>query len=316
METVKSNKTESREVNIANPLYDYAFKYLMEDNEAARKFISAIIGEEVIELAFSPQEYVNVTENMEEKPKWKYCRLDFIARIRTDKGIKAVMIEVQKASIGTDIVRFRRYLGSQYQLQNLEKITVKNNEEIIEYEPIPIYCIFVLGDGIGIKDVPVVTVNPKIADNATGNELSDENNEFITNLNHRSWIIQVPELKNRRNNDTEVLLSIFDQTNRVKDKRLLLKVREENFPQKYRPIIRRLELAAADESLRKAMQDEDDFVIHERKQQATIAEKDATIAEKDAAIAKERAEKDAAIAEKEALLAKIAALEAKSNTGK
>jgi hypothetical protein len=294
----------------------------MEDNEVARKFISAITGEEVIELAFSPQEYVNTTEGMDNQ-EWKYCRLDFIARIHTDKGIKAVMIEVQKASIGTDIRRFRRYLGSQYQLQNLEKITIKNNKEIIESEPIPIYCIFVLGDGIGIKDVPVVTVNPKVADNATGNELSDENNEFITNLNHRSWIIQVPELKNRRNNDTEVLLSIFDQTNRVKDKRLLLKVREENFPQKYRPIIRRLELAAADESLRKAMQDEDDFVIHERKQQATIAEKEAekeaAIAEKDAAIA----EKDAAIAalakeraEKEALLAKIAALEAKSNTGK
>jgi hypothetical protein len=68
------------------------------------------------------------------------------------------------------------------------------------------------------------------------------------------------------------LLSIFDQTNRVKDKRLLLKVREENFPEKYRPIIRRLELAAADESLREAMQDEDDFVIHERKQQAIIAQ--------------------------------------------
>jgi hypothetical protein len=107
----------------------------------------------------------------------------------------------------------------------------------------------------------VITVNPKVTDNATGNELSEENNEFITNLNHRSWIIQVPELKNRRNNDTEVLLSIFDQTNRVKDKRLLLKVREENFPQKYRPIIRRLELAAADESLRKAMLDEDDLKV-------------------------------------------------------
>jgi hypothetical protein len=232
------------------------------------------------------------------------------------------MIEVQKVSIGTDIVRFRRYLGSQYQLQNLEKITVKNNKEIIEYEPIPIYCIFVLGDGIGIKDVPVITVNPKVANNATGDELTTEtNNEFITNLNHRSWIIQVPELKNRRNNDTEVLLSIFDQTNRVKDKRLLLKVREENFPEKYRPIIRRLELAAADESLRKAMQDEDDFVIHERKQQAIIAEKQAIIAqeraEKDAAIAI-IAEKDAIIAkeraEKEALLAEIAALKAKSNT--
>jgi hypothetical protein len=329
METVKSNTTKSRKVRIANPLYDYAFKYLMEDNHIARKFISAIIGEEVIELTFSPQEYVDDKENLSEK-RWSVYRLDFVARIRTNEGVKVVTIEVQKVSLLTDIVRFRRYLGGQYQLQKLERKEIKNGEEVTEYDPIPIYCIFVLGEGIGLKNMPVVQIDTKVIDNASNKEFSDElpdeSKEFIKNLHHRSWIIQVPELKNRRSNDTEVLLSIFDQTNQVENDHIFLDVLEENFPKKYRPIIRRLEEAAANTGIRNTMQEEDYLLGHMRMAKikmieeraakeaaiAVIAEKDATIAEKDAILARERAEKEAAIAqeraEKEALLAEIAAL--------
>jgi hypothetical protein len=347
METVKSNTTKSRNIRIANPLYDYAFKYLMEDNQIARKFISTIIGEEVIELTFAPQEYVDDNENLSEK-RWTVYRLDFVARIRTNEGTKAVMIEVQKVSLFTDIVRFRRYLGGQYQLQKLEKRVVKNDKEVIEYGPIPIYCIFVLGEGIGIKNMPVVQIETKIIDNANNeeflNELSDESKEFITNLHHRSWIIQVPELKNRRSNDTEVLLSIFDQTYRAENDHIFLEVQEENFPEEYRPIIRRLEQAASNTGIRNTMQEEDFLLGHMRMaeikmyeeraaKEAAIAEKEVAVAEKEAAITRERAEraeKEAAIAiiaekeaaitqehvEKEALLAQIAALEAKLNIGK
>jgi hypothetical protein len=348
METVKSNTTESRRVRIANPLYDYAFKYLMEDNQIARKFISTIIGEEVIELTFSPQECVDDKENLSEK-KWTVYRLDFVARIRTNEGIKAVMVEVQKVSLFTDIVRFRRYLGGQYQLQKLERKVIKNGKEVIEYDSIPIYCIFVLGEGIGIKDMPVVRIDTKITNNANNEEflnaLPDESKEFIKNLHHRSWIVQVPELKDRRSNNTEVLLSIFDQTNRVKNDHIFLNVQEENFPEEYRPVIRRLEQAASNNGIRNAMQEEDYLLGHMRmaeikmyeeraakeaaiaekntaiaEKEAAIAEKEAAIAEKEAAIARERIEKEAAIArervEKEALLAEIAALKAQSNIGK
>jgi hypothetical protein len=41
---------------IANPLYDVVFKYMMEDNKVAKKFISVIIGEDVIELDFADRE--------------------------------------------------------------------------------------------------------------------------------------------------------------------------------------------------------------------------------------------------------------------
>jgi hypothetical protein len=37
---------------IANPIYDVVFKYLMEDNKVAKKLISTIIGEKIIEIYY------------------------------------------------------------------------------------------------------------------------------------------------------------------------------------------------------------------------------------------------------------------------
>jgi DNA-binding ferritin-like protein (Dps family) len=41
---------------IANPIYDVVFKYMMEDLQVAKTFVSAIIGDDVTELDFCPQE--------------------------------------------------------------------------------------------------------------------------------------------------------------------------------------------------------------------------------------------------------------------
>jgi hypothetical protein len=40
-------------MNIANPVYDSVFKYLLDDNRVAKIFISAIIGEEITDLHFA-----------------------------------------------------------------------------------------------------------------------------------------------------------------------------------------------------------------------------------------------------------------------
>ncbi len=42
-------------------------------------------------------------------------RLDFAAKIETDEGYKTALIEIQKAKFPTDIMRFRKYLGKQYE---------------------------------------------------------------------------------------------------------------------------------------------------------------------------------------------------------
>ncbi len=43
-------------MRIANPIYDVVFKYLMEDRESAVLLLSEIIGEDIVELDFHPQE--------------------------------------------------------------------------------------------------------------------------------------------------------------------------------------------------------------------------------------------------------------------
>ena len=98
-------------MHIANPIYDVVFKYLMDDSKIARLFISTIIGEKIISLDFLPQEKVVELENR----SLTVYRLDFSAKIQTADGYKNVLIEIQKAKFATDIMRFRRYLGEQYQ---------------------------------------------------------------------------------------------------------------------------------------------------------------------------------------------------------
>ncbi|MCI5149854.1 MAG: hypothetical protein D3916_10800 [Candidatus Electrothrix sp. MAN1_4] len=39
-----------------NPIYDMVFKYLMEDRESEVLLLSEIIGKEIVELDFHPQE--------------------------------------------------------------------------------------------------------------------------------------------------------------------------------------------------------------------------------------------------------------------
>ena len=43
-----ANQVEA--MRVANPMYDAAFKYLMDDQAAARLLVGAVLGEEVVSL--------------------------------------------------------------------------------------------------------------------------------------------------------------------------------------------------------------------------------------------------------------------------
>ena len=103
-------------MHIANPIYDVAFKYMLEDNKVAKIFLSAIIGETITELAFSAQERtLEIERKTKESAPLTVCRFDFSAKVQTDTGFKTIGIELQKAKLQSDIMRFRRYLGIHYQ---------------------------------------------------------------------------------------------------------------------------------------------------------------------------------------------------------
>jgi hypothetical protein len=281
------------EVQIENPIYDVVFKYMMEDNIVAKLLISSIIGEEVVNLEPKPQEHTREKDKKENKEGFEnltYYRLDFSAKIKTAGGEhKVVIIEMQKADLPTDIMRFRRYLGEQY--VDYENSTV-NGKEI---DAMQIYTIYFLGKELGIYDTPVLSISPEIRDVSTG-KIVAEKSKFIEGLNHKSWIVQISCLKERRRNELEQLLSIFDQSNRTSDNHIL-NVKEEDFPEKYRPIIRRLKGAASDSKVKKQMKEEDEILKYLRnaarimaseeieKKDKTIEENKKTIAEKDREIA-------------------------------
>jgi hypothetical protein len=242
-------------MEIANPIYDVVFKYMMEDNTVAKLLISSIIGEEVVSLEPKPQEHTREKdkEKVEEGiPNLTVYRLDFSAKIKLSDGqYKVIIIEMQKAELPTDIMRFRRYLGEQY-IDSENRIT--DNEEI---EAMQIYAIYFLGKELGVYDTPVLSVSPEVKDVSSG-EIVGEKNKFIEGLNHKSWIVQISCLKARRRNELEQLLSVFDQSNRTSDHHIL-NVREEDFSEKSRPIIRRLKGAASDSTVKKQMKEEDEI---------------------------------------------------------
>ena len=103
-------------MQIANPIYDVVFKYLLEDNDIARLLVATILGREVAEISPLPQEK---TIPMEQR-RFTVYRLDYSARIRNpDGGYEQVIIEIQKAKFPADIMRFRRYPGNQYHRKNI-----------------------------------------------------------------------------------------------------------------------------------------------------------------------------------------------------
>ncbi|MBK9335374.1 MAG: hypothetical protein IPM98_01820 [Lewinellaceae bacterium] len=293
-------------VQIANPIYDVVFKYMMNDEKVAKLLLSAIIGREVVSLEFRPTEHhFPVGELL------AVMRMDFSARILDENGQQElVILELQKAKLATDIMRFRRYLGEQY--GNKENMVREPNPEYPFRKALPIISIYFLGHTLEHTKAPVIRVNRVYTDAATGEPIL-EKEEFIESLTHDSIIIQIPYLRDRRRTELEQLLTLFDQSNATQN-RHLLNVNEDDLPERYRPMIRRLQKAIADDAVRQTMEVEDDLIeefkdyqrlitakeqIIEAKEKV-ISEKDAVISEKDGVIS----EKDEVISEKDEVISK------------
>jgi hypothetical protein len=72
-------------------------------------------------------------------------------------------------------MRFRRYLGRQYQDGEYTR-DAKN------LQARPIYCIFLLNHSIGFPQHPMVEVNTDVRDAATGEVLNSEKNAALAKL--------------------------------------------------------------------------------------------------------------------------------------
>jgi hypothetical protein len=314
-------------MQIANPLYDTVFKYLLEDEGVAQLFLSALLEKEIELIGFNPQEMLHDNERAKLKRSSKLrkegyavysvLRLDFSARVRHEDGsMETILIEVQKASNATDMMRFRRYLGIQLQSNHN---AIKDKKGVLQ--PFPIYPIYFLGEGLpDIKGHGAVKVARTCYDVFT-KELITTKDNFIENLTFDALVVCANELRGRNKTGLEKLLSIFNLAARHKYDHILL-IDEDQYPEKYQPIVRRLQKACELQAVRKLMDDEDDYlsqlVAAERRGDDALAlaekafaeieqinaEKDKINAEKD----KINAEKEKINAEKDKMQAQLVRL--------
>ena len=286
---------DKNKVRIANPLYDAVFRYLMEDNLSARMFIGAVLQTEVTELTLRPTDSTHFTAD---EIRITLTRMDFSATIKDANGEeKLVIIELQKAKYHFQIMRFRKYLGKQYQ---------HPNNVSAEGQALPIYPIYIIGEKFTTEKAPVIRVKRNYYDAAT-EEIIDKKYEFIESLTHDAVVIQVRWLKENRRTRLERFLSIFDQTAKSENSDgHVLVIDRETYPEEYERILQRLESVAGKPELEAIMDVEDELTAElnlrdrkfEKERQAKIrnaelAEENAKLAEKHAKRAEEQ-EKQAA----------------------
>lgn len=262
---------------IANPIYDIVFKYLLEDNKIAKLLISDLIEYEIEELELLPREILSDTKEI-----LSVYLVDFKATIRLSGGErKVVLIEIQKAKFVENITRFRRYLGENY----ITNIVTEKNKTIA----LPLIVIYFLGYELeNLRGVPIIKVKRQYL-NKTTKEVLEVKDEFIESLTHDAIIVQIPAVKKSRRDDLEKALSIFEP-GVVHE----ISIKEEDYPERYRPIIRRLTQAIAKKDLKEKMIIEDDFLNQVKTKEKIIEEK-----EKELEQERQRAEQERQRAEQE-----------------
>jgi len=206
---------------IANPLYDSVFKALLEDLETARGFLSILIEMKVIQVHLLAQEYAHRDPRSGDL---KVFRLDFCATVETSSGRRyQVLIELQKANLGRNTLRFRHYLGSRY--QSVEEVVV---DEIAQKVSLPIISIYLLGYILD-EALPMATrVRRRYLDAVTGEELAEVTPpEFIEQLTHEALFVQIPKIGAKRGSRLEQVLAVFDQSQKLEGDAHRLAVQED-----------------------------------------------------------------------------------------
>lgn len=259
-------------VNIANPIYDSVFKYLMEDERIAKTLISALLKKEVVEVDMRRNEYTNGTRD-----NISMFRIDFGARIKEEDGsTELVLIELQKTWLETETLRFRQYLGAQY--ANPENI-LKDCEN--DGYGIPMIAVYLLGHKVGDIEEPVLYVKHKALDYDGNHVTKGIPDPFVDSLTHDSIIVQIPRLRGHVNNRLDKVLSVFDQSLKEKGNHQVLSVDEDKFngDLEMMHILHRLITAASDSKLRQDMNVEDEFFSAIENRDTALMQKDKTIAE-------------------------------------
>ena len=266
-------------VHVANPIYDSVFKFMMEDERVAKTILSALLKKEVLAVTIRPHEYSNTTRD-----SLSMFRIDFAAQIREDNGEEQlVLIELQKTWLDTETLRFRQYLGAQY---NSQRNIKPDSRKGYAY---PMIAVYLLGHRVGKIDEPV------------------EKEPFVESLIHNSIIVQIPLLRGQVNNKLDKVLSIFDQTKKDELDNQVLNIDETSYSDDadMMHIIHRLTAAAADSEMRQDMNVEDEYFKAIEDRDTAIMQRDKRLNEQESRLneqATQLKEKDGQLKEKDGQL--------------
>lgn len=276
---------------IANPIYDSVFKFLMEDMRVARTILSALLKKNIVKVDVRPHEYSNT-----QRDTLSMFRIDFGGTIREDDGREyTVLIEVQKTWLETETLRFRQYLGVQYERK--ENIIAESKEGYA----MPMVAVYILGHKVGNIEEPVLYVTTQAYDYYEQPVTKGLPDPFISSLTHNSIIVQIPLLHGKINNRLDKILTVFDQTRQDKQNQHFLKIDDNMFAEddEMQLVIRRLLMAASDPDTRMDMNVEDEYysIIEKRDTELMLS------AQKLAEIKTRLAQSEAQLAQNEARLA-------------
>ena len=295
-------------INVANPIYDIVFKYLMEDERIARTILSALLQKDIVKVEVRPHEYSST-----KRDTLSVFRIDFGATIREADGSEhLILIELQKTWLPTETLRFRQYLGVQY--ESPRNIVSDSDDQYA----IPMVAVYLLGHKVGDIEEPVLYVRHRSYD-YNGQEVTKGlPNPFIDSLTHDSIIVQIPRLHGKINNRLDEVLSIFDQTRKSKLSQQILNIDDSLYPEddiEMQRILRRLLMAATDAEMRMDMNVEDEYFSIIEQRDTDILQKDRRIAEQNVEIAakdEQLSQKDEQLSQKDEQLRKSILLLAKA----
>jgi hypothetical protein len=237
-------------MKIINPIYDQAFKYMMDNEIIAKKVLSIILGQQVLSIQSKPQE----TKTIDKKRDIPLSRFDFKAIIHNEQGQEMnVLIELQKSNKPDPVMRFRRYLGKNY----IRRETFINPRGIEETRVLPIITIYLLGYKLAEYDTPAILVNNVVTDTVNNRQI-DMKNEFVQLLTHPSYILQIERLKPVRRTKIEKFLAIFDQEKKT-DEDFILDIEETEDEEDLKEIKQYLNRATQDEEMIRMLELEEDI---------------------------------------------------------
>ncbi len=229
-------------MKIVNPIYDNVFKYLMDNEEIAKRVLSIILDTQILSLQPRPQETPFIMGNIH------LSRYDYKAIIRGENGEEnTVLVEVQKYKTPDPIFRFRKYLAQNY----MREETVINQTGKEEKKTLPIISIYILGFDLPEFNCKAIRIDNTPYD-VVGQKVLNVESNFVEQLTHKSFIllaVEKPKVE-KHNTRLERFLDLFLQKLKSDPENPVIEITANNDNDEYlQSIISHLNSATLDEDL-------------------------------------------------------------------